>query len=417
MGTQRAMDRDTMSPENADCHSRRVDDGNRQPRPQSLRQDDRPMLPFVDLAAQRRRLGERIDSAIARVLDHGRFIMGPEVRELERELADHCGSRHAIACSSGTDALLLALMALRTGPGHAVLVPSFTFVATAEAVALLGAVPVFVDVDPETFCLDKAAIRAGVATARDHDLQPVGVISVDLFGQPADYGPIEAAASEFGLWLVCDAAQSFGASLHGRKVGTFGRVTTTSFYPSKPLGCYGDGGALFTDDDSLAATIRSVVDHGAGSDKYDNVRIGMNGRLDTIQAAILLEKLTVFDDELTRRQSVAYRYSDGLGSLAGLLLPRLRDGAASTWAQYTLRLDGIDRETFRTRLGNCGVPTAVYYPRPLHRQTAYRDFPMAGNGLPASEALSASVASLPIHAYLDPGDQDAIMGVIHDSMR
>ena len=372
-----------------------------------------PTIPFIDLESQRQRLGNRITDAMTNVLDHGQFVMGPEVRRLEERLSEHCGARNAIGCSSGTDALLLALLALKVEPGDAVLIPSFTFVATAEAVALLGAVPVFVDVECNSFCLDEHSIRAGIAAAQSRSLRPVGVIAVDLFGQAADYDAIEEAVSEQDLWLICDAAQSYGATYQGRRTGTFGDVTTTSFYPSKPLGCYGDGGALFTDDDELAETIRSVLVHGTGEDKYDNVRIGINGRLDTLQAAILLEKLGIFDEEIERRDAVAKRYSEALESISCLEVPRVRAGSTSTWAQYTIRLDGLDRDAFCRRLASQGIPTAIHYPRPLHQQTAYVDFPTAGNGLPVSEMLSQSVLSLPMHAYLSSEDQERIIAAVH----
>lgn len=369
-------------------------------------------IPFVDLQAQRARLGPALDAAIARVLDHGAFIMGPEVGRLEDRLAAFCGARHAIGCSSGTDAILLALMALGVTRGDAVLMPAFTFVATAEAAALLGATPVFVDVERDSFNLDPETLAAGAAAAEARGLRPVGVIAVDLFGQPADYDRIERAAEELGLWLVCDAAQSFGASWRGRAVGGIGRAATTSFYPAKPLGCYGDGGALFTDDDALAETARSCLFHGAGADRNDNVRVGLNGRLDTLQAAVLLEKLKVFEDEIARRNAVAAAYSEAFAASGALGPPRLGPGAASVWSQYTLRLDGIDRAGFRARLAAAGVPTAVYYPRPLHRQAAYRHCPAAGGALPVSEGLSEAVVSLPIHAYLDAEAQGRVIDAV-----
>ena len=375
-----------------------------------------PSMPFLDLGAQRKRLGSRIDEAISRVLDHGKFVMGPEVSKLEERLSGHCGSRNVVGCSSGTDALLLALMALKVEPGDAVLIPSFTFVATAEVVALLGAKPVFIDVDQHSFCLDEDSIMAGVMAARSLSLRPVGVIAVDLFGQPADYESIERLTSELDLWLICDSAQSYGSTYRGRKTGTFGHVTTTSFYPSKPLGCYGDGGAVFTNDDELAETIRSVLVHGTGKDKYDNVRIGINGRLDTIQAAVLLEKLEVFDEEIEMRNALAGAYSEAFGSIAEINVPRLRADATSTWAQYTVRLDGVDRDAFCQNLQDQGIPTAIYYPRPLHRQTAYLDFPVAGNGLPVSEALSRSVVSFPLHAYLERNAQDRIIAAVRQAV-
>lgn len=369
-------------------------------------------IPFVDLQAQRARLGPALDAAIARVLDHGAFIMGPEVGRLEDRLAAFCGARHAIGCSSGTDAILLALMALGVTRGDAVLMPAFTFVATAEAAALLGATPVFVDVERDSFNLDPETLAAGTAAAEARGLRPVGVIAVDLFGQPADYDRIERVAEELGLWLVCDAAQSFGASWRGRAVGGIGRAATTSFYPAKPLGCYGDGGALFTDDDALAETARSCLFHGAGADRNDNVRVGLNGRLDTLQAAVLLEKLEVFEDEIARRNAVAAAYSEAFAASGALSPPRLGPGAASVWSQYTLRLDRIDRAGFRARLAAAGVPTAVYYPKPLHRQAAYRHCPAAGGALPVSEGLSEAVVSLPIHAYLDAEAQGRVIDAV-----
>jgi dTDP-4-amino-4,6-dideoxygalactose transaminase len=291
---------------------------------------------LVDLQAQRRRLGGRIEQAIARVLDHGQFVMGPEVFDLEERLAELCGVKHAITCSSGTDALLMALLAWGIGPGDAVVVPSFTFASTAEVIALLGATPVFVDVLEDTFNIDPDSIRAGIRVAHDAGLRPRAVIPVDLFGQPADYDSVGMTAREHGLLVLADAAQSLGGSWRGRPVGSLAEITATSFFPSKPLGCYGDGGALFTDDDDMAAVLRSLRVHGSGSSKYDNVRIGLNGRLDTMQAAILLEKLTIFHDELEARARIADRYAVALADLVAV--PLVAPEATSAWAQYTLRL-------------------------------------------------------------------------------
>ena len=369
-------------------------------------------IPFIDLAAQRMQLGAGLDAAISRVLDHGAFVMGPEVSRLEDELASHCKARNGIACSSGTDALLLALMALEVGPGDAVLVPSFSFVAPAEMAALLGATPVFLDVQENSFNLDPASIALGAAEARSAGLRPVGVIAVDLFGRPSEIEMIEAAVERLGLWLVCDSAQSFGAERHGAKVGTAGKITTTSFYPSKPLGCYGDGGALFTGDRELADKIRSILVHGMGRDRYDNVRIGINGRLDTIQAAVLLEKLKIFEDELDRRNDVAASYSARLAELKSIKTPIISEGIKSSWAQYTIRLDGIDRDEFRASLKERGVPSVIHYPAPLHRQTAYCDFPVAGGSLPVSDRLSRTVVSLPMHAYIQPLVLDRIIDAV-----
>jgi dTDP-4-amino-4,6-dideoxygalactose transaminase len=364
-------------------------------------------IPFIDLAAQRRRLGSRIDEAILRVVDHGGFIMGPEVRQLETDLSAFCGARHAIGCANGTDALALVLMAKGVKPGDAVLCPSFTFASTAEVVAWVGATPVFVDVRPETFNMAPASLEAAIATARARGLTPTAVIAVDLFGQPADYDAIEPVCAAHRLWVLSDAAQSFGATYKGRRVGTIGAATSTSFFPAKPLGCYGDGGAVFTDDEALAAIVRSLRVHGQGSDKYDNVRIGMNGRLDTVQAAVVIEKLKIFPDEIAARQRVATRYTEALGDVAAV--PTVLDGATSVWAQYTLRVAGGRRDALAARLKADGIPTAVYYPKPLHRQTAYRDYPVANGALPVSDRLATEVISLPMHPYLEPDVQDRIV--------
>ena len=367
-------------------------------------------IAFVDLAAQRRRLGSRIDEAILRVVDHGGYIMGPEVRALEADLSAFCGARHVIGCANGTDALGLVLMARGVTRGDAVLCPSFTFASTAEVIAWVGATPVFVDVHPDTFNMDAASLETGIATARAAGLTPAAVIAVDLFGQPADYEAIEPVCERHGMWRLADAAQSFGAVYRNRRVGTIGAATSTSFFPAKPLGCYGDGGAVFTDDDQLAAVLRSLRVHGQGTDKYDNVRIGMNGRLDTLQAAILIEKLEIFPDEIAARQAVAARYSTALGDVA--VVPMVPEGSTSVWAQYTLRVDGGRRDGLAARLKSEAIPTAIYYPKPLHRQTAYRDFPAAGGALPVSDRLAGEVISLPMHPYLEPDVQDRIVDAV-----
>ena len=368
-------------------------------------------VPFIDIAAQRRRLGKSIDEAVARVLDHCQFINGPEVTQLEAELAAFSGARHVVSCASGTDALLMVLMAKGVGRGDAVFCPSFTFCATGEAVALTGATPVFVDVDEATFNIDAASLKRGIATAKKLGLKPVAVIPVDLFGQSADHDAIAAIAAEAGLFVLDDAAQGFGASYKGRRLGSLGLATATSFFPAKPLGCFGDGGAIFTDDAELAEKLRSVRVHGQGSDKYDNVRLGLTGRLDTIQAAILIEKLKIFEDEIAARNEVAERYAQGLGNVVSV--PRLASGCTSVWAQYTIRLPkGCDRDGFAAALKAQGIPTAIYYVKSMHQQTAYRDFPVADGGLPACERLSSDVISLPMHAYLDePAQQRVIKAV------
>jgi dTDP-4-amino-4,6-dideoxygalactose transaminase len=367
-------------------------------------------IPFIDVAAQRRRLGKSVDEAVARVLAHCQFIMGPEVRELEERLAKFCGARHAISCSSGTDALLLVLMAKGIGPGDAVICPSFTFCATAEVVALLGATPVFAEVVEGTFNLDATSVVRATATARKLGLKPKAVIAVDLFGLPADYDSILKVAFAENLFVLDDAAQSFGATYKGRPLGTFGLATATSFFPAKPLGCYGDGGAVFTDDDALADVVKSLRIHGQGSDKYDNVRVGMTGRLDSIQAAVLIEKLKIFPEEIEARGRIARRYNEALGDVA--IVPRLPNDCNSVWAQYTIRVSAGQRDGLVAALKAEGIPTAIYYPKPLHRQTAYKHFPTAEGGLALSDRLAGEVVSLPMHAYLEEPVQDRIVAAV-----
>jgi dTDP-4-amino-4,6-dideoxygalactose transaminase len=337
------------------------------------------------------------------------------VTQLEADLAAFCGARHVVSCASGTDALLMVLMARGVGPGDAVLCPSFTFCATGEVVALLGATPVFVDVDEATFNMDVESLTRGIATARRLGLKPVAVIAVDLFGQSADHDAIGTIAAAEGLFVLDDAAQSFGATYKGRRLGTFGLATATSFFPAKPLGCFGDGGAILTDDATLAETLRSVRVHGQGSDKYDNIRIGLTARLDTMQAAILIEKLKIFADEIAARNRVADRYAQGLRDVVAV--PHVVAGCTSVWAQYTIRLPkGVDRDGFAAALRTKGVPTAVYYPKSMHQQTAYRDFPVADGGLPVCERLSADVISLPMHAYLDEPTQARVIEAVRSAL-
>ncbi len=371
-------------------------------------------IAFIDLDAQRRRLGPRLEAAILGAVAEGHFILGPQVAEFEQRLARFGGAAHAVACANGTDAIALSLMTLGVKPGDAVLVPSFTFAATAEAVAWLGATPVFVDVDEATYTIDPAGLDAGLAAATAAGLAPRALIAVDLFGQPADYATLEVFCSRHGLALLCDAAQSFGASHCGRPVGSIGALTTTSFFPAKPLGCYGDGGAILTDDADHAERLRSLHVHGRGSDKYDNVRIGMNSRLDTIQAVVLLEKLAIFPDEIERRQRVAERYAAGLQDVAAV--PTVREGSRSVWAQYVIRVPAERRARFMADLKAEGIPTAIYYPLPLHRQTAYRRYPVAGNGLPVSDRIAAEAVALPMHPYLDEAVQDRIVAAARASL-
>jgi dTDP-4-amino-4,6-dideoxygalactose transaminase len=364
-------------------------------------------IPFIDVAAQRRRLGRSVDEAIARVLGHCPFILGPEVRALEVKLAEFCGARHVVSCASGTDALVLVLMAQGIGPGDAVICPSFTFTATAEVVALVGATPVFADVEQASFNLDPASLKLACAAAREAGLRPKAVIPVDLFGQPADYDRIVPVAEAEGLFVLDDAAQAFGATYKNRRVGALAPATATSFFPAKPLGCYGDGGAVITEDEELAQVIRSLRVHGEGGGKYDCVRVGLNGRLDTIQAAVLMEKLRIFPEEILARERVARRYSAGLADVA--TIPRLASGSSSVWAQYTIRLASGRRDGLAAALKAQGIPTAIHYPVPLHRQQPYQRFPIALGGAPVSERLAEEVISLPMHAYLDETTQDRII--------
>lgn len=369
---------------------------------------EEPVTPiaFIDLQAQRLRIGSAMDQAILSAVHSGKFIMGPEVAQLEADLSAFCGAKHVVSCSNGTDALKMGLLAKGVGTGDAVIVPSFTFAATAEVVALVGATPIFVDVNAETFNMHGSSVGAAVDKAKELGLNPVGVIAVDLFGQPADYNSIEAACEDYGLWLMSDAAQSYGASYKGRKVGTIGFCTTTSFFPAKPLGCYGDGGAVFTEDAEMTEILKSIRVHGKGTHKYDNARIGLNARMDTVQAAVLIEKLKIFGDEIEARQNVADTYNAGLSDVA--VTPQLMDDCTSTWAQYTLRLTHHDRDEVAAKLKEVGVPTAIYYPKPLHQQTAYKDYP-AVNDLPVSSKLAEEVMSLPMHPYLTDETMDYII--------
>jgi dTDP-4-amino-4,6-dideoxygalactose transaminase len=371
---------------------------------------DAAPIPFIDVAAQRRRLGSRIDEAVTRVLDHCQFILGPEVRELESALAAFCGARHAVTCASGTDALLMVLMAKGIGPGDAVICPSFTFCATAEAVALTGATPVFCDVNAATFNLAPASAARAVEAARQAGLTPRMIIPVDLFGLPADFIAINTLAQAENLFVLDDAAQGFGATVGNRNVGVLADATATSFFPAKPLGCYGDGGAIFTDDDAMRDLLVSLRVHGHGSDRYDNVRLGLTARLDTIQAAVLIEKLKIFPQEIVERNRIAQRYAKHLSDV--VMVPTVPADMTSVWAQYTIRVKAGHRASFATALKAQGVPTAIYYPKPLHRQDAYRHFPADPAGLPVTDLLAEEVISLPMHAYLDDATQDRIIAAV-----
>lgn len=366
-------------------------------------------LDFIDLKAQQQRILPALNERIQRVLGHGQYIMGPEVQELEGRLSAYVGVKHAISCSSGTDALLMPLMAYQVGPGDAIFTTPFTFIATAEVIQLLGATPVFVDIDPRTFNIDPAALEEAISSLGQNPktapLKPKGIIPVDLFGQPADYDEINVLAQRHGLFVLEDAAQSFGATYQGRRAGSLAEVAATSFFPAKPLGGYGDGGAIFTNDDALAETLRSIRVHGQGTNKYENVRLGLNGRLDTLQAAILLVKLDIFDQEIADRQKVAQRYSAGLRSIVEV--PYVSADRTSVWAQYSVLSER--RDELQVKLKEAGIPTAVYYPLPLHLQGAFAHLGHKAGDFPFSEHAAGRIFSLPMHPYLTERDQDLII--------
>ena len=370
-----------------------------------------PIIHFVDLDAQRARISERIDAAIARVLAHGQYIMGPEVAQFEQAFAEFCGVAHVVSTSNGTDALVLPLMAWSIGPGDAVFVPAFTFAATAEAAALVGATPVLVDVNQDSFNMDPASLEAAIAHAESLGLAPRAVIPADLFGLPAGYGEIAAICQRHGLRLLADAAQSAGASRDGKRSGALAPVTATSFFPAKPLGCYGDGGAVMTDDGDMAEILRSLRFHGRGEEKYDNVRIGMNARLDTIQAAVLIEKLAILEDEIAARGRIAAMYGRLLGD--AVETPKRGPSEVSAFAQYTIR--SRNREAIRQTCAARRIPTMIYYPRALTQQTAYRAYPAAPGGAPVAEELAATVLSLPMHPYLEENQVAAVAAAIRES--
>jgi dTDP-4-amino-4,6-dideoxygalactose transaminase len=378
-----------------------------------MNKERKPAIPaFIDLAAQREQLGDSVERTIAAVLKHGQFVLGPEVAELERQLEAFCGAQHCITCANGTDALLLALMAESVGPGDAVFVPAFTFVATVEVAVLAGATPVFVDIRRDTFNLDVESLEAAIGEAKRRGLKPRCVIPVDLYGQPADYAAIGEIAEAHGLLVIADAAQSFGAGLNGKKVGTLAPYTATSFYPSKPLGGYGDGGAVFTDDDEKAARLRALRNHGKGPDMKEIEYLGLNSRLDSIQAAILLEKLRLFPDEIPARQARADRYNDGLATVAEV--PRLMPGATSIWAQYTIVTE--QRDSLAKACREAGVPTAIHYASALNCLPPYRDMPTPPAGVPQAEGLAKRVISLPMHPYLDDEAQELIIDTVHQAL-
>lgn len=376
---------------------------------------DASPIEFVDLKAQYAAYKQEIDEAVQTVMDHGRFIMGPEVGRLEKALSDFCGARHSIGCSSGTDALLMMMMADGVGPGDAIFVPSFTFTATAEVPLLLRATPVFVDADADDFNMDLDDLERRIAAVKaEGRLTPRGILGLDLFGLPADYAKMQAIADAHGMHLWSDAAQSFGASVGAKKVGTLTRMTATSFFPAKPLGCAGDGGAVFTDDDDLADVMRSIRAHGKGGSKYDIARVGLNARLDTLQAAILLAKLPHFQDELDRRETVSQAYDQLLAN--AVKTPTRRQGRSSAWAQYTIQVDPARRDAIAGALKEKGIPSAVYYPLPMHLQTAYRDLGGGEGSLPVCEKLSGTVLSLPMHPFLTEGEIERVADAVKSAV-
>jgi dTDP-4-amino-4,6-dideoxygalactose transaminase len=378
-------------------------------------------IELIDVLAQRSRIGEEIDRRVAQVVSHGRFIMGPEVAEFEAATVDFIGEDgvHAVSCANGTDALVLALHAYGLQPGDGVICPAFTFVATAEAVAIVGGRPIFADVEDDGFNLSAESVLLAAKKAEQAGVEVKGICAVDLFGEPADYQALDAMAEVLGCWVLADGAQSFGGSSGGVRVGAVADVTTTSFFPAKPLGCYGDGGMVFTKDGDMAELMVSLRQHGKGSEKYDNVRIGQNSRLDTIQAAILLPKLAILGDEMERRAHVAARYHAGL-TASGLVesrrvrVPELGPSVTSAWAQYTLVTEHRDR--VRQALTEADIASAVYYPKPLHLQSGYRQYHEAGITLPRSTALMSQVVSLPMHAYLTDDQIDRVVAVVTEAL-
>ena len=391
---------------------------------------EKTKMNFIDLAAQQLRISKELNANIARVLAHGQYINGPEVRELESALAAYVGATHAVGCASGTDALLMALMALDIGRGDAVLTTPFTFFATAEVISLLGATPVFVDIDPATFNIDPARLEKAVTAVEKGDpsihplpgtaggkLRPRAVIPVDLFGLSADYDAIETVTARGSLSVIEDAAQSFGGEYNGRKSCSFGRIACTSFFPAKPLGCYGDGGMCFCADDGMAEILRSIRLHGKGSHKYENVRIGINGRLDTIQAAILLAKFSLFEEEVKLRQAVAGRYTGKLRACRDLVTPVVPAGYQSVWAQYSLLArDEAQRDAIMKKMQAAGIPTVIYYPRPLHLQGAFSFLGYRAGDFPVSEDCARRIFSLPMHPYLGETDQDRIVAALLEAI-
>lgn len=371
-------------------------------------------IPFIDLKKQYQHLGKQIDEGIQNVLDHGSYVMGPEITQLEDNLANFCGAKHAISCSSGTDALLLGLMAYDVGPGDAIFTTPFTFFATAEAIAILGATPVFVDIDPKTFNIDPNELAKTIQDTKNQgQLNPKGIMPVNLFGLCPDFDAINSIATENELFVIEDTAQGFGGEYKGRISGSLGDISATSFFPAKPLGCYGDGGAVFTSDDSLAAKIKSLRVHGQGSNKYDNVRIGLNARMDTIQAAVLLVKLQAFPHEIALRQKVATEYSSALDGLVET--PFIPEGYKSVWAQYSVLSE--NRELIQSALSKADIPSVVYYVTPCHLSTAFKNLGYKKGDMPISESISQRILSLPMHPYVEEGFADQVAKIIKKTIK
>lgn len=366
-------------------------------------------MEFIDLSANYTRIKDKIDAAIMDVLSSGKYILGPAVQQFEKALADYVGVKHAIGCANGTDALLMPLMAKNIKAGDAVFCPSFTFAATAEVIALAGATPVFIDIDASTYNLNIDSLKRAISMVKEEAvLQPKAIIAVDLFGLAANYNKIKEIAIENNLLLIEDAAQSIGGKTQDGMCGALGHIASTSFYPAKPLGCYGDGGAMFTNDDEEAEILRSILFHGKGATQYDNLRIGLNSRLDTIQAAILLQKLQILEDEMERRSNIGAYYTQNLSDIC--ITPYVPHDMRSAYAQYTIMVE--DRNELQRHLQEHHIPTMVYYPKGLHLQKAYQDFPRAKGGLPETEKVSQKVLSLPIHPYLKREDQDLVINTI-----
>ena len=377
------------------------------------------MIPFIDLKAQQKLIREKIDERIKIVLDHGQYILGPEVKELERKLSIYTNSEFVLCCSSGTDALLLALLGLKLKAGEGVIVPAFSFASSAEVMPLLGAIPIFIDIEDDTFNIDPSKLADTFNTATEMGIIVKGIMSVGLFGQPADMDPINEFAKNNNLWVLDDAAQSFGGKYHGNNVGNLCEVTATSFFPAKPLGCYGDGGAIFTNDPEIYEIANSSHVHGMGKSRYEYDRIGMNARMSTIQAAILLEKLEIFPSELNKRQAVANNYYKHLNDLnLKIKLPLLKSKFISSWAQYTIILpDNINRDKLQESLKFKDIPTAVYYPIPLNEHKPYKNYPVSKSGLINTNYLARNVLSLPMHPYLSEDDIIYISKNIYEAFK